>query len=138
MEGFQTGEGMWSRPFLNKCTFVWFELLTSVIISRCKCFELQIFNNLEIRLIYHKQWQYLTLKNNPACQKKKKKHTYKTPEFLKPRITTSSSSKSWVIALGIEGFPSSSVVKNPLANAGDMSLIPGLGRSPGGGNGNPL
>ena len=33
------------------------------------------------------------------------------------------------------------VVKNVLANAGDLrdeGLIPGLGRSPGGGNGNPL
>ena len=33
------------------------------------------------------------------------------------------------------------VVKNPPANArgaGDTSLIPGLGRSPGGGHGNPL
>ena len=31
-----------------------------------------------------------------------------------------------------------SVVKNPPANAGDMGLIPGLGRSPGGRNGNLL
>ena len=33
------------------------------------------------------------------------------------------------------------VVKNPPANAGgirDIGLIPGLGRSPGGGHGNPL
>ena len=30
-----------------------------------------------------------------------------------------------------------SLVKNPPANAGDMGLIPGLGRSPGEGNGNP-
>ena len=31
------------------------------------------------------------------------------------------------------------MVKNPPAgDAGDMSLIPGLGRSLGGGNGNPL
>ena len=30
------------------------------------------------------------------------------------------------------------MVKNPLANAGDIVLIPGSGRSPGGGNGNPL
>ena len=30
------------------------------------------------------------------------------------------------------------MVKNPLANAGDMRSTPGLGRSPGGGNGNPL
>ena len=28
--------------------------------------------------------------------------------------------------------------KNPPANAGDASLIPGLGRCPGEGNGNPL
>ena len=36
------------------------------------------------------------------------------------------------------GFPGGSVVKNPPANAGDMSLIPGSGKSPGEGNGNPL
>ena len=30
------------------------------------------------------------------------------------------------------------MVKNPAANTGDTGLIPGLGRSPGGGNGNPL
>ena len=36
------------------------------------------------------------------------------------------------------GFPGGSVVKNPPANVGDMGLIPGSGRSPGEGNGNPL
>ena len=36
------------------------------------------------------------------------------------------------------GFHRGSAVKNPLANAGDMSLIPGSGRSPGEGNGNLL
>ena len=36
------------------------------------------------------------------------------------------------------GFPDGSAVKNLPANAGDASLIPGWGRSPGGGNGNPL
>jgi len=30
------------------------------------------------------------------------------------------------------------VVKNPPANAGDVGLIPGSGRSPGEGNGNPF
>ena len=30
------------------------------------------------------------------------------------------------------------MVKNPPANAGDAGSIPGLGRSPGEGNGNPL
>ena len=36
------------------------------------------------------------------------------------------------------GFPGGSVVKNLPANAGDMGLIPGPGRSPEEGNGNPL
>ena len=39
------------------------------------------------------------------------------------------------------GFLGDAVVKNPPANVGDMrdmSLIPGLGRSPGEGNGNQL
>ena len=36
------------------------------------------------------------------------------------------------------GFSGVSVVKNPPANAGDADLIPGSGRSPGEGNGNPL
>ena len=36
------------------------------------------------------------------------------------------------------GFPGGSTVKNPPANAGDMRSIPGSGRSPGEGNGNPL
>ena len=40
--------------------------------------------------------------------------------------------------LTIMGFPGGSVVKNPLANAGDEGLIPGWGRSPGEGNGTPL
>ena len=36
------------------------------------------------------------------------------------------------------GFPSGSVVTNPPARVGEAGLIPELGRSPGGGNGNPL
>ena len=35
-------------------------------------------------------------------------------------------------------FPGGSVVKNPAANSGDACSIPRSGRSPGGGNGNPL
>ena len=37
-----------------------------------------------------------------------------------------------------QGFPGGSVVKNQTASAGDRSSIPGLGRSPGEGNGNAL
>ena len=36
------------------------------------------------------------------------------------------------------GFPGGSAVKNAAANAGNASLIPGSGRSPREGNGNPL
>ena len=36
------------------------------------------------------------------------------------------------------GFPGGLVVRNLPANAGDVGLIPGLGRSPRDGNGNPL
>ena len=36
------------------------------------------------------------------------------------------------------GLPSGSVIKNTPANAGDLGSIPGLGRSPGEGNGYPL
>ena len=36
------------------------------------------------------------------------------------------------------GFPCSSVGKESAYNAGDLGSVPGLGRSPGEGNGNPL
>ena len=36
------------------------------------------------------------------------------------------------------GFPSSADSKESACNAGDLGLIPGLGRSPRGGHGNPL
>ena len=36
------------------------------------------------------------------------------------------------------GFPGGSEDKVSACNAGDLGSIPGLGRSPGGGNGNPL
>ena len=38
----------------------------------------------------------------------------------------------------IQGFPGGSEVKASACNAGDLGLIPGSGRSPGEGNGNPL
>ena len=48
---------------------------------------------------------------------------------------------AWAQLGPCRGFPGGSVVKNPPANAGDIrdtGLIPGSGRSPGGGHGNPL
>ena len=44
--------------------------------------------------------------------------------------------KSYASVLASLGFPGGTVVRNLPANAGDV--IPGSGRSSGGGNGNPL
>ena len=38
----------------------------------------------------------------------------------------------------VQGFPGGSKVKTSACSAGDLGLIPGSGRSPGEGNGNPL
>ena len=38
----------------------------------------------------------------------------------------------------IMGFPGGSAMKTPPGSAGDTGVIPGLGRCPGEGNGNPL
>ena len=38
----------------------------------------------------------------------------------------------------MKGFPCSSVGKESACNAGDLGLVPGLGRFPGEGNDNPL
>ena len=44
----------------------------------------------------------------------------------------------WIERQGISHRPFNALgVKNPPANAGDLGLIPGLGRSPEAGNGNP-
>ena len=42
------------------------------------------------------------------------------------------------LLLLVQGFPGSSEVKVSACNVGDLGLIPGSGRSPGEGNGNPL
>ena len=46
--------------------------------------------------------------------------------------------KVMVFPVVINGFPSGSEVKASACNAGDLSSIPGSGRSPGEGNDNPL
>ena len=63
--------------------------------------------------------------------------------LLRFQLTTSNFTNEWILILillsnGAWGFPGGSMVKNLPANAGDSGSIPGLGRSPGEGNGNPL
>ena len=61
-----------------------------------------------------------------------------------PRASTHLGQSHYYLVLGSEiipGFPGGAVVKNLPANVGDtrdVGLIPGSGRSPGEGNGNPL
>ena len=45
---------------------------------------------------------------------------------------------NWHAVSLLEGFPGGSAVKNPPGNAADVDSVPVSGRSPGGGNGNPL
>ena len=59
---------------------------------------------------------------------------------LEKGMATHSSILAWKIPWTFRdlNFPHSSVGKESACNAGDLGSIPGLGRSPGGGNGNPL
>ena len=55
-----------------------------------------------------------------------------------PLITQNSKKFREGIASIFMGFPGGSVVKNPPTNSGDESSVPGSGRIPREGNGNPL
>ena len=46
--------------------------------------------------------------------------------------------KIWEMAARVRGFPGDLNSKESACSAGDLDSIPGLGRSPGGGHGNPL
>ena len=57
------------------------------------------------------------------------------------KISATNFSSNYRFLIGIMGFPGGSVSKQSTCNArdvGDTGSIPGLGRSPGGGHGNPL
>ena len=69
--------------------------------------------------------------------------SYLTLSFHKPLVKSNiliSASLSYKIywELYLWDFPGGSEVKTSACNAGDLDSIPGLGRSPGEGNGNPL
>ena len=71
--------------------------------------------------------QYSGLENSMDCSPLDRKEAGMTERLSLHQITR-------------EGFPGGAVVKNPPTDAGnlrDLSLIPGSGRSPGGGHGNP-
>ena len=62
-----------------------------------------------------------------------------TPYVIALISTTTMRSRSHLLSCIVrKGFLAGSVVKNPLANAGDAGSIPGFGRSPREGDGNPF
>ena len=63
---------------------------------------------------------------------------FHTAEFSGPTLFLCSVGLAIFHPVVVWGFPHSSVGKESACNAGDLGLIPGLGRSPGEGNGNPL
>ena len=90
---------------------------------------------------HNKQGQYWDAdykREHLTCRSKKQKirrikYEISTTMISTPFLVEISGSESIIL-----GFPGCLVVKNLPASAGDASLIPASGRSPGGGNGNPL
>ena len=59
-------------------------------------------------------------------------------EVVRAGFPTSTFVSSLLCLLCLLGFPGGSAAKESACNVGDLGLIPGLGRSHGGGNGYPL
>ena len=70
-------------------------------------------------------------------RREKENVNFDSANILKNVCYTSHSSKL-VHQIAKMGFPGGSDGKECTCNAGDLSLIPGFGRSPGGGHDNPL
>ena len=64
--------------------------------------------------------------------------TWWLPDFVSTRMERSHIHCSSQHLASSQGFPGGSVGKESACNVGDLGSIPGLGRSPGEGNGNPL
>ena len=73
----------------------------------------------------------MTIQLVKTKQNKTKQNTYPY-QFLKTMLPI------WKPLIETKGFPCSSVGKESACSAGDLGSIPGLGRSPGEANGNPL
>ena len=73
------------------------------------------------------------------CYGEKPEHTFRlTQYFSKTQETFTNILRILGHKASHHGFPRGSEVKASASNVGDLGSIPGLGRSPGEGNGNPL
>ena len=71
----------------------------------------------------------VTIRNHSGAQEE---------EIFHPSVTNSTFSLSIChVIMGLEGFPGGSI-KESACSKGELGSIPGLGRLPGGGHGNPL
>ena len=86
-----------------------------------------------IHIIYHAQ--YSDIKRN-AFESDKMRWMNLEP-LMQSEVSQKEKNK-YCILTHIDGFPGGSEVKSSVCNAGDLGSIPGSGRSPGEGNGNPL
>ena len=86
---------------------------------------------------------------NSSCTETPRPQPVESPRPSPPSLASRAAATRchiWLQRLGLwhhfyfskNGFPGGSAVKNPSANAGDTGSVPGWGRSPGGGHGNPL
>ena len=86
----------------------------------------------------HIIWNFaLSLKRAPGCSQWEMSFPVeKQTSYLLSKALTLMSGRIW--AIPTHGFPGGSAGKESACNAGDLGLIPGLGRSPGKGHDNPL
>ena len=88
-----------------------------------------------------KLWYIYTMEYYSAIKKNALESVLMRWTELEPIIQNEVSQKEkhqYSILTHIDGFPGGSEVKSSVCNAGDLGSIPGSGRSPGEGNGNPL
>ena len=114
-----------------------------VIISKnlcvCVCFVTKHLFILQNVSIFKRKQLFSSLACKPGWDlNSHKQEGNKLNIILSLQCTRKHDETLWVIVLICQGFPGGSVVKSPLANEGDMPLIPGSRIIPGGGNGNPL
>ena len=64
--------------------------------------------------------------------------TKQQPQLVVVTVVKAAQDKINPAIVKVMGFPGGSEAKASASSAGDLGLIPGSGRSPGGGNGNPL
>ena len=102
--------------------------------STCQCRRLR-FNPHVGKIPWSRKWQPMPVFLHGESHGQRSLASY-SPQGCKELDMTEQ--LTLLLLCRIRGFPGSSTVKESTCNAGDVSSIPGTGRSPGVGNGNSL